>query len=178
MAKVKFGLSNVHIAKRNVNESGAVSYETPKALKGAVELTLEPQGEQTEFFADNIKYYVVNTTNGYTGNLTVALVPDWFKKDFLGYIEDTDGNLVETNKVGGEFGLMFQVETDEGNQKYAIFNCTCGKPTQEYSTVESTNEPKTASLAITMSGDTSGNYQCYIAEISSFETLAVPQFSA
>lgn len=177
MSKVKFGLSNVHIAKRTVAEGGAVTYDTPVALKGAVELTLEPQGEQTEFFADNIKYYVVNTTSGYTGTLTIALVPNWFKKDYLGYVEDTNGNLVETNKAGGEFGLMFQVETDEENQKYAIFNCVCSKPSQSFATTEATAEPQTAALTITMSGDTSGDYQCYIAEVQSFDSLAVPTFA-
>ena len=52
--KVKFGLSNVHIAKIT-EEDGAITYGTPFAMPGAVSLSADPEGETTPFYADNIK---------------------------------------------------------------------------------------------------------------------------
>lgn len=177
MAKVKFGLSNVHIAKRVVSDLGVVSYETPKALTGAVELTLEPQGETSDFFADNIKYFSTKSTVGYDGTLTIAYVPDWFKKDYLGYEEDANGHLVETNVNGAEFGLMFQVQTDVGNEKYAIYNCSCSKPSRGFETSQEVVSPKTSALTISISGDESNGRQCFITDIDNFTSLAIPTFA-
>lgn len=176
--KVKFGLSNVHIAPRYEDEDGNVSYGTPQALRGAVNLSLEPQEEESNFYADNIKYWNAYISSGYTGDLEVALVPDWFKEQYLGYLMDTAGNLVGTNKQGGAFGLMFQVETDEQNIKYAIYNCVASKPALEYSTIEENAEPQTQTMTMSMSGETVGDVQAYIAVINDFESLEVPTFAS
>ena len=56
MNKVKFGLSNVHIAP--ITYSGStVTYGTIFDLKGAVNLSLDPAGESADFYADNTKYF-------------------------------------------------------------------------------------------------------------------------
>ena len=54
--KVKFGLKNVHYAPITEDESG-VTFGTPKRLPGAVNLTLDVQGEEVEFEADDVIYY-------------------------------------------------------------------------------------------------------------------------
>lgn len=176
--KVKFGLSNVHIAPRIEDEQGNVSYGTPVALNGAVNLSLEPQEEESTFYADNIKYWNAYISSGYTGDLEVALVPDWFKVGYLGYMEDTLGNLVATNKQGGAFGLMFQVETDTENIKYAIYNCVASKPSLEYATIEENAEPQTQTMSMSMSGETVGDVQAYITEVTNFDSLELPTFAS
>ena len=62
--KVKFGLSNVHIAKIT-EEDGVINYGTPFAMPGAKSLTADPEGEQTPFYVDNIKYYIATSNQGY-----------------------------------------------------------------------------------------------------------------
>lgn len=53
--KVKFGLSNVHIAK--ITEvDGDITYGEPFAMPGAVSLTADPEGETAKFHADNVVY--------------------------------------------------------------------------------------------------------------------------
>ena len=63
--KVKFGLSNVHIAKIT-EEAGVITYGTPFAMPGAKSLTADPEGETTPFYADNIKYYIATSNQGYS----------------------------------------------------------------------------------------------------------------
>ena len=85
--KVKFGLSNVHIAKITEAE-GAITYGTPFAMPGAVSLSVDPEGETTPFYADNIKYYIATSNQGYTGDLEIAMTPDEFLIQILGQVAE------------------------------------------------------------------------------------------
>ena len=178
MEKVKFGLSNVHIAKRIEAEGGAVSYETPVEFPGAVNLTLEPQAEEINFYADNVKYWNEFFLNSYSAEFECAMVHDFFKTGYLGFMADTAGHLVETNARSNAFALMFQVETDVSNKKYAIYNVIASKPNQEYATVEESTEPQTSTLTLSISGEKVGDVTAFITEVDSFSSLALPTFAS
>ena len=55
--KVKFGLSEVHIAPITAVGDSSYTYGTIFSIPGAVSLTLDRAGDETEFYADNIKYF-------------------------------------------------------------------------------------------------------------------------
>ena len=78
--KVKYNLKNVHAAKlkETVSSSGEItfSYENPKAIPGAVSISLDAEGESTPFYADGIVYFRSVTNNGYSGDLEIALIPE------------------------------------------------------------------------------------------------------
>lgn len=48
--KVKFGLSNVYVAKYTIGTNGVYTYSTPISIPGAVNISLSPSGEDTDFF--------------------------------------------------------------------------------------------------------------------------------
>ena len=77
-----------HYAKATFDEDGNVTYAKPVRLPGAVSLSLDPEGENENFYADDIVYYVLNNNAGYEGDLELALIPEEFLKDILHEEED------------------------------------------------------------------------------------------
>ena len=82
--RVKFGLNNVHVSKLSKNENGEYSLGVPQRIPGAVNMKLDPQGDTTPFHADNTVYFNSITNTGYSGELEIALVPEWFELEYLG----------------------------------------------------------------------------------------------
>ena len=62
--KVKFGLKNVHYAVGTDNGDGTLPYAKPVAFPGAKALTMDPEGDSSPFYADDMKYYVSYANNG------------------------------------------------------------------------------------------------------------------
>lgn len=152
--KVVFGLSQVHIGTYSVNSVGTVSLGTPYAVPGAVNLSLEPDTEETVFWADNVKYYVSNADNGFTGTLEMARFDDDFKTGFLNYVSLSDGGIAQVKGRGNEtVYLAFQAEGDAESRRCILYNVTLGQITREFATIEGAQEPKTAQLPITVVGD-------------------------
>ena len=148
--KVKFGLSNVHIAKITETD-GAITYGTPFAMPGAKSLTADPEGETTKFYADNIVYYIANSNQGYTGDLEIAMLIKQFFTEILGQQEDTNGALFESaDDVTARFALMGEIEGDVKKRRFVYFDCTATRPSAEMNTIEESKEPQTDKVSITM----------------------------
>ena len=153
--KVKFGLSNVHIAKITETD-GEISYGTPFAMPVAVSLTAEPEGDTTPFYADNIQYYVAVANNGYTGDLEIAMTPKEFLTQILGQSEDTNGALFESSDdINARFALMGEIEGDAKKRRFIYYDCTAARPSAEMNTIEDTKEPQTDTISITMAARSS-----------------------
>lgn len=149
MAKIKYGISNCYYAKATIAANGSATYATPVALPGAVNLSLDAQGDTSEFFADNIVYYTSVSNTGYEGDLELAMIPDSFFKDILGYLTDTNGVLIEN--AGAEpvhFALTFQVQTDTGSKRVVFYNCVATRPTVAAATKEESIEPQTETISL------------------------------
>lgn len=148
--KIKYGLKNVYAAVQT-ESGGTYSYDTPVAIPGAVSMSLEAQGEDTPFYADDIVYFMTKGNNGYSGDLEIALIPEWFRTDILGETEDTKGVLAEYAD-GGEavkFALLFEFQGDENAIRHVMYNCTASRPSVGSQTKSETVEPQTESLTIT-----------------------------
>ena len=149
--KVKFGLSNVHIAKLT-EENGVITYGTPFAMPGAKHLTTDPEGEQTPFYADNIRYFIATSNQGYSGELEIAMLVKDFFTQILGQQEDSNGALFESaDDVNARFALMGEIQGDAKKRRFVYFDCTATRPGAEMSTIEESKEPQTDTVSITMS---------------------------
>ncbi len=150
--KVKFGLSNVHVAKITKNDEGGITYGTPFKIPGAVNLSLDAEGDNEPFYADNIKYFESYANNGYSGEIEIAKLPDEFLTQILGQKVDSIGGIVENvNDIISPFAFMYQIEGDQSGTRFCYYNTTVSRPSTEAATTEDTKTPNTDTLSITTS---------------------------
>ena len=152
--KVKYNLKNVHAAvltETVVDNETVFTYGTPKAIPGAVSISLDAEGESSPFYADGIVYFRSVTNNGYSGDLEIALIPEWFRTEVLQEQLDNKGVLIErsTNSESVKFALLFEFDGDEKAIRHVMYKCTCSRPSLESETKEDTIEPGTEKLSIT-----------------------------
>ena len=151
--KITFGLKNAHYAKITVDEDGTITYATPKLLPGSVEISLEPRGDMTEFYADDILYYSASNNQGYDGTLTIANITDDFAIDILGEEKD-ETDLVITEKSiakSSAFALMFEFDGDVKATRHVLYYCTASRPKIGSSTKTDSAEPNTNELTFVAS---------------------------
>ena len=144
--KVKFNICNVHYALITVDDDGEVTFGTPVAMPGAVSLSLEPNGEPSNFYADGYAYYTISNNMGYEGDLELAMVPESFRTDVLKESLDDNSVLVESANVEtANFALLFEFDGDVKKIRHVLYNCSAARPNIE----SATNEEETETLAIT-----------------------------
>ena len=147
--KVKFGLKNCHYAKATFDEDGNVTYEKPIRMPGAVSLSMDPEGENENFYADDIVYYVINNNSGYSGDLELALIPESFLKDILHEEEDANGVMAENATVSYErFALLFEFSGDAKAIRHVLYCCSASRPAMEGQTAEDEKEVQTETLTL------------------------------
>lgn len=147
--KVKFGLRNAHYAVITETE-GVITYGTPKAMPGSVNLVLNASGDNVTFHADDTTYYEESTNNGYEGTLEQALVSDEFKVDVLGYTLDANGALIENaDAKTKKFALLYEFDGDANKVRHVNYYVSASRPSIEGSTKTQTKEPKTETLNVT-----------------------------
>lgn len=169
--KIKYGLKNVYYAVATIAADGSATYDTPVAFPGAVSLSMDPQGENSPFHADNVVYWVGASNTGYEGDLEIAKVIDAFKTDVLGYQTDKKGVLVEdANANAVHFALLFQFEGDVKATRHVLYNCTATRPSASGSTKEESVEPETESVTITATTVYNASYDTDIVKAETNET--------
>lgn len=149
MAKsVRFGLSKAHYA---VYDESTNTYGEIKPLEGAVSLTLTAEGDESTFYADDIAYYTQNSNTGTSGELKIADMPAEAYIDLLGQEYDANGILVEgADDKQHTFALLYEVQGNIENRRFAFYNCTLARPDSEAQTKEEQVNPATDTMKIRM----------------------------
>ena len=149
--KIKYNLKNVHAAKLSRTLNGGYEYATPRAIPGAVSISLDAEGDSNPFYADGIVYFRSVANNGYSGDLEIALIPEWFRTEILKESLDSNGVLVEDASVAEmeKFALLFEFDGDTKCIRHVLYNCSASRPSIESETKEESIEPGTEKLTLT-----------------------------
>lgn len=170
--KIKYNLKNVHAAKLTRTTEGGYTYATPKAIPVAVSISLDAEGESSPFYADGIVYFRTNTNNGYSGELEIALIPEWFRTEILKEKLDKNGVLVERADASEveKFALLFEFDGDVHSIRHVLYNCDASRPSIESETREDTIEPGTEKLSLTADPREDGLVKSRTGDTTSKET--------
>lgn len=148
--KVVFGLKKAHYAVITEGGDGKYTYGAPVPFPGATELGLEPKGDQTDFYADDILYYTTSTNQGYEATLTVAAITEKFRTDVLGEVlEGTDKVLTEKSTAKPKkIAFLFEFDGDVKATRHVLYNCTVSRPGISSKTKTESAEPGTSELKL------------------------------
>lgn len=145
------GMTGATMGSSTSVTEGTTGWGTPQAIEGAVNFTTSPEGDTTEFYADNTKYFTHTSNNGYTGELEIANIPDDILAEMLGMTIDSNGMLVESaGDEPKEFALMGQVQGDQKNRRFVYYRCKASRPGQESSTTKASITPNTDTVSLTI----------------------------
>lgn len=149
--KILYGIEKCYVAKIT-EKDGKITYGTPFEIKGARGLNMDPQGETTKIYADNIVYYIANSNQGYEGDLVLLITPEQFLTEILGQTKDTNGVVFENaDDKQARFALMFEGKGDQKSRRWVFFDCTATRPSRENNTKEENVEAAEDTMTITMS---------------------------
>ena len=152
--KIKYNLKNVFAAKLTKTVTNGVTsytYATPQSIPGAVSISLDAEGDSSPFYADGIVYFRTSSNNGYSGDLELALIPEWFRTEILKENRDANGVLTEYADIAEteKFALLFEFDGDVNAIRHVLYNCSASRPSIESETKEDTIEPGTETLSLT-----------------------------
>lgn len=153
--KVEFGISNLYVGTYT-EEGGTVTLGTPIHQPGAVSMTTDADTQESNFYADNVKYYSAYNDNGLTGTLTVAKFDDEFKKAFLGYADfaQASGGIakVKTATKPNAY-VIIEAQGDANARRIIFYNVAFGEISRSYETIEDQKTPTTEAIDFTCVGD-------------------------
>ena len=148
--KVHYDLVDVHVAPLTIS-AGVATFGSPKALEGSISLDLSAQGKYNKLRADGMVYWQGHGNDGYDGNLNLALVPDWFRKEYLGEILDEDAKVQVENAEAQHkpFALIYGFKGDVKRRRHVLYNCMAGRVDIKGENKDSEKDPDTETLPIT-----------------------------
>lgn len=150
--KVHFGLKNVHYAVITYSSTGVPTWGSPVAVPGAVNISISKEGSDTDFYADDIKYYHISGNNGYSGTLEMADFPIAMRQALWNEALTTTSKLIveDVDAQPAEFALMFEIDGDQSPERYCFYRCIAGRPDVASATKAESTEVQTQSCDLSV----------------------------
>lgn len=150
--KVFFNIKKLKVSPITAtSDTGVPTYAEGINVPGTVSLTMENESTTDPFYADGVTYYAPAGATSATGTLENALFPDAVLKQIYKYIEDSNGNLLETDEAPSEFGMQFACDSDEGEVRFTYYRVSATKPGINLQTSETSATINPQSVDITAS---------------------------
>lgn len=136
-AITQWGISKLAFAEVTFGTDGAITaFGTPVMHRGAINLNVSANtNDGNRQAADNGLHYDAGGNSTKSGELQVAKFLDFFKRDYLGYIEE-GGGLGEGDGTKKSFAMLFEVCTDQGAARVVWYDCTAGPISVTYATTD------------------------------------------
>ena len=147
--KVTYGLWNVIVWPiTSTSDDGVPTYGEKFKVPGAVNLSLKAEGSTDSFYADNATYVSTVTNNGYSGDLTIADVPEDFRVKILKEIKDKNGVIFESSEAKpAEFAMACEFEGDINQRRHVFYRCLATRPDISSATIEEKKKYNEAKLS-------------------------------
>lgn len=164
--KIKYGLKNVTVWAIDSEADGVTTYATePIKIAGAVDLSVSAEGSNDPFYADDVIYYSAFANNGYSGDLEIALVPEEFETEILGYTKDKNGAIIEKMDAKAKnFAMAFEFNGDVNATRHLLYKVSVSRPDLASHTKEDKIAPVTDKLQITATANAEGNIKTKITK--------------
>ena len=173
MPKIKYGIKDCWFAKATIAADGSATYGTVTKIPGARSFNMDADGETTEYYADDQKYFVQQANNGYAGTMTFAMLPEAFLTEILGMVKDSKNNLFEDPDVQTEhFAIGGIYSTDSKKRKFVFYNVVASRPADNHTTKEQTITPDEDVLNLTASPIFNSGLNRWMTKLSTTETTS------
>lgn len=147
--KVKFGLKNVHVWPITTDTAESVVFGEVIKVPGAVNLSLDAEGDSNEFYADDVVYWSEFSNNGYSGDLEIALIPEDFEVEILGNVRDSNGAIIEkADAKSVPYAMAFEFDGDQNKTRHILYHVTSSRPSIQGQTKESQTNPTTDTISM------------------------------
>lgn len=139
--KIEFGLSQCKFAKltKTVGADGAITntYAAPVPLVGIQSMTLDPEGDTTNIYADDNVYFNYTANNGYSGELVFAYLSEAIQEALYGISKTAGGTVLERADIlPNEGAILYQCQGDAKKSRHILYDVTFGNPSLEPKTKE------------------------------------------
>ena len=151
MSQIKplsYGINKMYYAVRSTTEQGGYTYGNPKRLRGARQITINAEGTNEKFYADNGVYFIADSNTGKSGSVELAGLNDEALMDLFGYIQDANGVVLEdADAHAADVALLFECENDgDKPTRFSMFGVKFTRPTEEHNTKEDPVSPDTITM--------------------------------
>lgn len=132
-----FGINKMYYAVRTAG-TGTSTFGTPKRLRGARQISINAEGSNEKFYADNGVYYIATSNTGRSGSVELMGLSDEALKDIFGYVEDANGVVLEdADAQVASVALLFECENDGPKPtRFVMYDVKFTRPTEEHNTKE------------------------------------------